>query len=124
MPNHANAFWTKIRTSARKAGREVIYRALQLFYAAQRKETPAWARGVIYAALAYFITPIDAVPDALPGGFLDDLGVLAGALATVALHITPEVNRQAQEKLAFWLGPDAPADSPPLFPPSGPRSII
>ncbi|MFM8445361.1 MAG: YkvA family protein [Methylococcus sp.] len=116
MTNHVKAFWAKIRNSARKAGREVIYRALQLFYAAQRKETPSWARGVIYAALAYFITPTDAVPDALPGGFLDDLGVLAGALTTVALYITPEVNRQAREKLEFWLDAEDEVKSPPDSP--------
>ena len=119
MMNDTKAFWTKIKTSCRKAGREVIYRALQLFYAAQRKETPAWARGVIYAALAYFIAPVDAVPDALPGGFLDDLAVLAGALATVAMHITPEVDREAREKLDFWLGPADPAPPPPDRPAGG-----
>lgn len=99
------AFWNKIKSVGRRAGKEVVYRALQLYYAAQRRETPAWAKGVIYAAIAYFVSPLDAIPDALPGGFIDDLGVLAGALVTVALYVTPEVSRQAREKLDEWFGP-------------------
>jgi uncharacterized membrane protein YkvA (DUF1232 family) len=100
-------FWTKLKQSCRKAGEEVLYRALQLYYAAQQGDTPAWAKSVIYAALVYFVNPMDAVPDALPGGFTDDLGVLAAALATVAVYITPEVNRQARAKLADWFGSTA-----------------
>lgn len=105
MSYHPRDFWNTVKHACRTAGEEVIYRALQLYYAAQRPETPAWAKGVIYAALAYFVNPLDAVPDALPGGFADDLGVLAGAVAAVAIHITPEVNRQARAKLAEWFGP-------------------
>ncbi len=82
-----------------------------MFYAAQRPETPKWAKGVIYGALAYFISPLDGVPDALPGGFVDDLSVLAGAIAMVALHITPEVSLQARSKLSEWFGEDDGEDT-------------
>ena len=105
-PFRRRDFWNKLKRSARKAGKTLVYHALQLFYAAQRPETPKWAKGVIYGALAYFINPLDAVPDALPGGFVDDLSVLAGAVAMVALHITPDVSRQARNTLSEWFGPD------------------
>ena len=105
-PFRSRDFWNKLKRSARKAGKTLVYHALQLFYAAQRPETPKWAKGVIYGALAYFINPLDAIPDALPGGFVDDLSVLAGAVAMVALHITPDVSRQARNTLSEWFGPD------------------
>ncbi|MFP1826868.1 YkvA family protein [Lonsdalea quercina] len=94
-------FWTKIVGYAKKAGREVIEKALWLYYAAQRPDTPVWAKTTIYAALAYFVLPVDAIPDALPVvGFTDDLGVLAGAMGTVSLYINEEVKRQTHDKLA------------------------
>lgn len=96
-------FWTKIVGYAKKAGSEVIEKVLWLYYAAQRPDTPVWAKTTIYAALAYFVLPLDAIPDALPVvGFTDDLGVLAGALGTVSLYVNEEVKQQTRDKLADW----------------------
>lgn len=98
-------FWDKLRKFAAQAGREVVERALTLYYAAQRPETPLWAKTVIYSALAYFILPTDAIPDITPiAGYADDLGALAAALTTVAMCITPEVKRTAKQKLEDWFG--------------------
>ena len=58
---------------------------------------------MIFGALAYFVAPIDAIPDVTPGiGFADDLCVLIGAVSAVAAHITPEVKDQAEKKMAEW----------------------
>jgi len=98
-------FWDKVIAFAKTAGKEVVEKALWLYYAAQAPQTPAWARGVIYGALGYFIFPIDAIPDPTPVvGYADDLGVLAAAVATVALHISAEVKTLAARKLAEWFG--------------------
>ena len=98
-------FWNKLGGYARVAGSEVVERALQLFYAAQDPGTPAWARGVIFAALGYFIAPLDAIPDLVPlAGFSDDLGVLALAIATVIFYITPDVKAKARAKMRDWFG--------------------
>lgn len=99
-----SGFWSKIAGAVKSAGREVIEKALWLYYAAQRPETPAWAKSAIYSALAYFILPIDLIPDFLPGGFVDDLGVLTAALGTVAVYIDEEVKYQAAVKLREWFG--------------------
>jgi uncharacterized membrane protein YkvA (DUF1232 family) len=100
-----NTFWAKVKGFARAAGREVIEKALWLYFAAQRPETPPWARAAIYGALAYFVLPFDAVPDFLPVvGYSDDLAALAAALATVSMHITDDVKAQAEEKLSAWFG--------------------
>ena len=95
--------WQKIAGYARIAGREVVEKALWLFYTAESSTTPKWAKGVIFAALAYFIAPIDAIPDLTPGiGFTDDLGVLISGIAAIGMHITPKVKDQAKKKMAEW----------------------
>ncbi|WAL61337.1 YkvA family protein [Thermocoleostomius sinensis] len=98
-------FWRKLKDFAVYAGKEVVEKALVLFYAAQRPETPVWAKTVIYAALAYFILPTDAVPDFIPAaGYSDDLASLIAALGAVAICITPEVQQAAKQKVEDWFG--------------------
>lgn len=106
-------FWRKLARFAKLAGREVVEKALWLYYALQRPETPIWAKRVIVGALAYFILPFDFISDLLPGlGFTDDLGVIATALSTVAMYITPAVKEQARLKVREWFGElDAPQTS-------------
>ncbi len=96
-------FWQKIKTFARKAGRDVIEKALWLYYTAESKDTPKWAKATVFAALAYFISPIDAIPDPTPVfGFTDDLGVLISTVAAIAMHITPKAKKQAAEQMVGW----------------------
>ncbi|MEZ9821128.1 YkvA family protein [Shewanella sp. 10N.286.45.A1] len=107
IPNNSeysdDSFWLKVKQFAKKAGREVIDNALCLYYAAQRPDTPKWAKTVIFGALAYFIAPIDAIPDLTPVvGFSDDLGALAAALAMVSMYVDDKVKNQAAEKSAAW----------------------
>lgn len=98
-------FWSKLKSSASKAGKLAVQHSLELYYALNESETPTWAKSVIIGALGYFILPADAVPDMMPGiGFTDDIGVLAAALAAVELHITPEVKEKARERLDQWCG--------------------
>lgn len=100
-----SGFWEKLVTYALAAGREVVELALQLYYATQSPDCPAWAKAVAYSALGYFIVPADAIPDIIPAvGYADDLGVLAAALAALAMCITPVVKKQARDKMADWFG--------------------
>ena len=60
---------------------------------------------MIYGTLAYFVLPMDAVPDAIPvAGFTDDLGALAAALGVVAIHVTEDVKRMAAQRISEWFG--------------------
>ena len=98
-----SSFWDKLKNFAKAAGKEVIEKALFLYYAAQENDTPVWAKTVIYSALAYFISPIDAIPDITPVvGYSDDLGALVGALATVSMYVTEDVKNKARQKLSNW----------------------
>jgi uncharacterized membrane protein YkvA (DUF1232 family) len=101
-------FWAKLKRSAAKAGRGVLEAALKLYFASRDADTPFWAKAVMLSALGYFISPIDAIFDATPlAGYADDLGVLAAALATVAVHVKDEHALRARETLRNWL-PTAP----------------
>lgn len=98
-------FWESAGRVARAVGRKVLEPALMLYYAAQRDETPPWAKAVVYSALGYLILPIDAIPDALPVvGYADDAGVLTAAVATIAAYIDQGVRERAETKLSRWLG--------------------
>jgi uncharacterized membrane protein YkvA (DUF1232 family) len=97
--------WAKLKNFALSAGKEVVEKALCLYYAAQQPNTPLWAKTVVYGALTYFISPIDAVPDITPVlGYSDDLGVLVSAVLTVAMYVTDDVKQQAGDKLQTWFG--------------------
>lgn len=100
-------FWDKLKRYATTAGREVVEKALLLFYAAQEEKAPAWAKGTIAAALGYFIVPLDAITDLAPGvGYADDLGVLVLAVAAVATYINDDVRAKTAQKMDDWFGED------------------
>ena len=69
------------------------------YYCAIDAETPMKVKMVLFAALGYFVLPVDAIPDVLTGlGFTDDATVLATALGIVGAHIR-EPHRIAARRL-------------------------
>jgi uncharacterized membrane protein YkvA (DUF1232 family) len=99
------SFWGKLKLYARSAGKEVVEKALLLYYAAQEEKAPAWAKATIAAALGYFIVPLDAIADLTPAvGYADDLGVLALAIAAVATYINDDVRAKTANKIHDWFG--------------------
>ena len=98
-------FWNKLKIYARSAGREVVEKALLLYYAMQEEKAPAWAKATIAGALGYFIVPLDAIADLTPAvGYADDLGVLALAIAAVATYINDDVREKTAAKVDAWFG--------------------
>lgn len=73
---------------------------LAAYYCAFDRETPVKAKGILIGALAYFILPIDLVPDLVLGlGFTDDLAVLIAAFKVVTTHVTPAHRERARDAL-------------------------
>lgn len=97
-----NAFWEKVITYAKSAGLNVIETALKLYYTLQDEDTPKWAKTAIYGALIYFISPIDAFPDLLPGGYIDDLSTLLSAAAAISVHIKKDHEEKSKAKIKQW----------------------
>jgi uncharacterized membrane protein YkvA (DUF1232 family) len=91
-------FWRKL---ARVAA-QIPFAAdlLAAYYCALDQETPRHVTVTLFGAIAYFVLPIDAIPDMLPViGFTDDAAVLATAIKLVTDHITPRHREQAKIKL-------------------------
>ena len=75
--------------------------AVAAYYCAFDKATPMKAKGILIGALAYFILPIDVVPDFILGlGFTDDMAVLLAAFNVVRTHVTDAHRVRARETLA------------------------
>jgi uncharacterized membrane protein YkvA (DUF1232 family) len=61
------------------------------YYCALDPATPRRVRGAILAALAYFVMPMDMIPDMLVGiGFTDDASVLMGVMTLIRAHVRDE----------------------------------
>lgn len=98
-PPNEDRFWKKLkRVLARVPFAEDLVAA---YYCAMDSETPAYVRAVLLGAVAYFILPVDMIPDILAGlGFTDDASVLAAAIAAVGRHLQPKHRLLAQKALA------------------------
>jgi uncharacterized membrane protein YkvA (DUF1232 family) len=82
--------------------------AVAIYYCALDRATPIHVRGAIMAALAYFILPVDTLPDFMPVlGFTDDAAVLAATLKLVAVHVRDEHRRAARRALGEIEAADA-----------------
>ena len=95
--------FTKIKKVLIKAGLELIYKVLQLWYVLQKPEVPYPIKATIVGALMYFILPVDSIPDFLPGGFVDDMAAIAFSLSMATLYVDEEVNEKARKKLIEFL---------------------
>lgn len=97
-PSDERRFWKKlVRVVARITFAEDLVAA---FYCAVDAATPTYVRATLLGALAYFVLPIDAVPDVIVVlGFTDDAAVLAAAITAVGRHIRPEHREAARKRL-------------------------
>jgi uncharacterized membrane protein YkvA (DUF1232 family) len=93
-----NEFWPKLaKNLARLPYAEEIVAG---YYCAFDKATPLKVKGTLLAALAYFIMPLDVIPDFLLGlGFTDDLAVLMTAFTLVKGHINAGHRDKAKDAL-------------------------
>ena len=89
-------FWPKItRTAARIPFAD---QALAAWYAARDPQTPMAAKGMIFAGLAYFVLPVDSIPDIFAGiGYTDDAAVITAVLAMVGANIKRRHRDKAED---------------------------
>lgn len=91
-------FWSTLKKAAQYIPftRELI----AAYYCAFDPATPKHVKATLFAALAYFVMPIDIIPDFLAIiGFSDDITVLAAALATIKPYINEQHFDLADEAL-------------------------
>lgn len=91
-------FWIKVR---RTLGRvPFMDDAVAAYFCAMDKGTPVRVKAVLLAALAYFIMPVDMIPDFILGfGYTDDAAVMFAAIRSVRQHITDDHRERAATAL-------------------------
>lgn len=99
------SFLEKIKKNFSKAGVSVVYGALLLFYSLSDPGVPPKAKATIIAALGYFISPIDLLPDAIPVmGYGDDLAAIVTALGIISIYLTEETKKKTKNKTRELFG--------------------
>jgi uncharacterized membrane protein YkvA (DUF1232 family) len=92
-------FWPVLKRAVRQIpfSRDLI----ASYYCALDPRTPLRVRGTLLGALAYFVMPIDVIPDFLAVvGFTDDIAVLTAAFAAVRGHVRDDHYVAADRALA------------------------
>jgi uncharacterized membrane protein YkvA (DUF1232 family) len=92
------SFWRKLTSVAARI--PFAEDVLAAYYSAFDRDTPLQVKATLVGAIAYFVLPLDAMPDVLPVlGFTDDAAVLATAIKLVASHIRPVHKEAARNAL-------------------------
>ena len=92
-------FWPVLKRAMRQVpfGRDLV----ASYFCALDPRTPTKVRGILLAALAYFVLPFDGIPDFFAlVGFSDDIAVLTAAFAAIRGHIREDHYLSADKALA------------------------
>jgi uncharacterized membrane protein YkvA (DUF1232 family) len=109
-----DSFWDKLANYATLVGPKLVQDSLVLYYTLKNPATPTRIKAAIMGVLAYFIMPLDAIPDTIVGvGYLDDIGVLAWGYDIVANHIGSSAVADAARTSRKWFGADRKSDTGP-----------
>jgi uncharacterized membrane protein YkvA (DUF1232 family) len=100
-------FWPKLRRHARRL--PFLDELLAAYYCAIDPATPLRAKAILYGAIAYFVLPVDLIPDWVVGiGFTDDAAVLAAAVRSILPHIKDHHRTRAHRAIERLAGEQAP----------------
>ncbi|WP_256710537.1 YkvA family protein [Paenibacillus sp. FSL H8-0548] len=91
-----DGFWSKVKRHAAKVpfAKEVV----TLYYCSADPKTPIATKITAIGALAYWILPIDLIPDFLPVvGFVDDATAVFVAYKAISGQITEEHREKAEQ---------------------------
>lgn len=88
-------FWNKLK-SLTKLYQTLKEQAILLWLVLKEDDVPIAIKATVIGALGYLISPIDAVPDFLPLGLLDDGAVLSATLMLVEAYTTESMRQKAR----------------------------
>ena len=87
----------KLGKVAKKVGSVILYPVLLLYNMYKSPSTSSKDKLMIIAPLAYFILPIDLIPDMILGlGYADDGIAVMAALKAITSSMTPEIIEQTK----------------------------
>lgn len=90
-------FFNKLQLNIKALTKELLLKALELYYATENPQMPLTVKLKVYGALGYLILPLDLIPDFMPAlGYTDDLAALTYTLALIEPYIDEQVRQQAR----------------------------
>ncbi len=103
-------FWAKIGAVAGRV--PFTTEVVAAFFAMRDRHTPWRHKAILAGAIAYFILPLDAIPDfILPMGYADDAAAITAAIAAASMSIREEHRMQARRALGLVAGGDVVSGS-------------
>ena len=100
------SFAEKLKKFAGRLGREAAEKLVAMYYCMLDPDTPGKAKATIVGAVAYFVLPLDLIPDVLLGvGYTDDIAAIGLAFTTVVKSIKPEHLEAAKTQVEKLFGP-------------------
>lgn len=94
-----SGFWSTLRKAAKRV--PFMEDLVASYYCALDPQTPTRTRAILLAALAYFVMPIDWIPDFILGfGFTDDMAVLWAAISAIRSHLKDSHYAAARDALS------------------------
>lgn len=92
-------FWSKAKRYASKV--PFAREAVAMYYCAMDPATPIASKATAIGALAYWILPVDLIPDFIPvAGFADDASAIFLAFKAISGHITDAHRAKAEQFFA------------------------
>jgi uncharacterized membrane protein YkvA (DUF1232 family) len=93
-------FWRKLGAVAGRV--PFTTEVVAAYFAMRDKHTPWRHKAILAGAIAYFILPVDAIPDfILPMGFADDAAAIAAAIGAASMSIHEEHRQRARQALGL-----------------------
>ena len=77
---------------------KAFIRLIRAYASGKYRAIPKDTMALIVAAVFYFVLPTDAIPDFLPGGFVDDAGVISFVLYLVKDEVDEFIEWEKKQK--------------------------
>lgn len=74
----------------------IAVKVFLLYELLKEQDSSPFLKAVIIGTLGYLICPVDAIPDMLPGGYVDDIALMTTLLAGVDHKLSDEIRRRAE----------------------------
>lgn len=82
------ALWTLVRRDGRL-----------FWFALRHPDAPPWLKPAAFGLLLYAVSPIDLIPDFIPGlGIVDDVVLIPLAVHLILKRLPPHILRQAEAR--------------------------
>src|SRR3712207_9160292 len=84
----------------KRRARQLSAQTYALYLAYRHPRTPWYAKAFVTLIVGYLVSPIDPIPDFIPGvGLLDEMVVVPIGILIAAKMIPPEVFEECREKI-------------------------